>query len=112
MIEADWELTTLGTWPYVGTGSLMTEPGVAAVRTLLGAKEDCVAMDDAELVLAGLAGRTMPNGEGDGTTPWELDCRIIAGIDAAFGVGVGEVWAEPEVFSAAGFGTRDANEPV
>lgn len=79
---------TLGTVPRVGVGFVAIIPVAVCIN------DDCVATDDAEFELVGLAGR--PAGaEGAGTVEAPGTLATL-GVDAAVGVGTGEGWAELE----------------
>ena len=87
-IEAELVAATLGTVPNVGVGLLMISPlGVCIC-------DDCVAIDEAEFDLVGLAGGTAATGEGEGASPDDEACFTNGGAVTVVGVGTGVGVAE------------------
>lgn len=85
---------TLGTFPRLGVGLLMTTPAG------VWAKDDCVVMDEAELVLVGLIGRIDVTGGGARGVPVDEGNLTSDGIVEPVGVDSWVICAEPDVFAA------------
>ena len=80
---------TLGTFPSVGVGFVAMSP------TAVCAKDDCVATEEAELDLLGLAGRAVL--EGVAVAARTVDTLPRPGVDALVGVTRGDGWVELEI---------------
>lgn len=96
MTTPEFVAATLGSLVKLGVGLLTMRPAAGVC-----AKEDWVAMDDAELVLVGLGGRSAGIGDAATLMPTE-DRRTTDGIIFAIGVGCGVPCGEPVMLM--GFG--------
>lgn len=88
---AEFAAATPGTAPIEGVCWLSVTFGSGP-----GAKEPCVATDEADMERAGLAGRTGANEEGEAgkAGPPEFECLAFVGPEACVGVGVGVDWLD------------------
>lgn len=87
---AEFVAATLGTLPIVGVGLLAIMPAGVCIN------DDCVAIDEFELDLLGLTGRTAAAGEGEGARMEEEWGFTGEAAEAAVGVGTGDGWDDPE----------------